>query len=230
MGCGSFPQDHFSQLHEFSQNNGDLSNVLVPYVGRDWVDGPRVMICGKSPYGWDEEGDTLAAQCGNARDFINDCVVPGHYWSHFWTYAWEVIFECLRGTPYEPTDKQQRKQLARHLYWTNLAKVGGANQNLPPDLLDANSCLFTSTLIDEITRMTPSTVVFTTGSYGSGLIDSIVREVAASAVCWKKEDPNFWHFKPKGSLPLLIWQRHPQGWGREARQWAARRVADLSSG
>lgn len=225
MSCRSLPQDHFDQLLELSQNNPGLSNVCVPYLGRDWKGGPRVMVCGKAPYGWDDTGNTLTDQCHNVHRFVEECVVPGHYRrSHFWRYAWEIISACLLGAPYENTE-EQRRQLAGHLYWTNLAKVGGEQGNLPGGLLRAHAPVFTSILLGEITRMAPRAVVFATGSYGERLIDTIVEKVAGRAFCWTEEDPYFWHYTPERRRPILIWTRHPQGW--TARQWAAGRIAEL---
>ena len=228
MTCRSFPEGHFNQLLEFKKkNNPGLSNVCVPYVGRDWKDGPRVMICGKAPNGWDNPGNTSIEQCDNADTFINECLVPGDYRSIFWIYVWEVISACVLGTPCEWHDEQQRRQLTNHLYWTNLAKVGGDVGNLPEKLLRADSSLFTSILIGEIRRMAPRAVVFTTGSYGCDLIETIARTVAYGDVRWAKDNGDFWHYKPEESSPVLIWTRHPQGQGREARRTAARRIAEL---
>ena len=237
-------KEQFCELKNLRAEH-NLDPVFVPYVGKEWHNGPRVMICGKATYGWEGEG-TIEVQQGHADKFVNDDLVPGVYGSAFWIYVWELIHACLYSDQdlpdftelprMHPENKKRRKDLAGHLYWTNLAKVGKNNGNLPNDLLNQHAKFFTAILIGEIKRHHPRVVVLTTGSYGYNLMTKNlvcegdwIQDGRPFGQCWCFKSHDFWYCWSEGLSTWLIWTRHPQGWEREARRDAVKCVTQFAA-
>ena len=239
-------EEHFEQVRQIIDAHRDyeLARVFVPYIGNDWNadDSPRVMICGKATYRWgDGHNDDYGYQdqVERATNFVEQDLVPKSFGS-FWHFVWEILHVLLHPNQELPNyfDEACRQNLIGHLYWTNYAKVGGADGNLPNDLLNMYQNQFTEILRAEFRVHQPKLVVITTGNhyaydaiYGFPGVENWYEGCEACPQLANIEDQNFRHCNyqdpENDSQAKLVWTRHPERWSVQNRRAAVRCISTL---
>lgn len=237
-------RNHFNLLESLRATCAGMDPVFVPYWGRtrDDMEYPRIMVCGKATYGWEDgiPAGTYKGQQDQTNQFVNDVLVPGDYRSLYWIFAWEMVYAGLhpdRDLP-DHFDQTMRSKLADSIFWTNISKIGYNGGNLPQGILRDNWQLLKEILVAEVTCLMPRVVVFTTGNYGfdqltnlAGGEDIWIKDGRPVGRDWCFRPQDFWYCKAETlspASPWLVWTRHPQGWPRAARRDAARCIGELA--
>lgn len=219
---------------KFSEMRREFGDVVTgPFLsvappGYDPERVPSVLYVGKA-LGPNEQMREVSVQGlrRRTRRFLGQVIQGRHRDSGFWNFALDLSRAIAEHTGHPEIAPLQ------NLVWTNICKIGHAENNPKGGIYEKQEKLAIATLRAEIALYRPRLVFWATWNYGVEVVRKVVNDSSTDDASWMKDlaEEGIYLRASMGALPPMVWTYYPERKSKEDwKRWIECAIKLLDGG